>query len=148
MRPVLRRPSSVSTATTLDRHPKSLLQSRRFIRSSASSRSSAENGTGRAAGECSYEPMNVYECVHTDWGLYTLHHHMYGEQLLDSSPYDELQVRPSTIERPFQIYLTPRTTRIKRRRSNDTQVPLWTAENPPVLTNHPQNGAPARRGSV
>ena len=59
-------------------------------------------------------------------------------QLLDSLHCDEPQ-GPPTIERPFQIYLTYRTTRRKRRRSNDTQVPLQTAEKPPVLTNHPRN---------
>ena len=65
-------------------------------------------------------------------------------QRLDSSHCDELQARPPTIERPFQIYLTHRTTRLKRRRPNDTQVPLRTAENPPVLTNHPRFETPTR----
>ena len=62
-------------------------------------------------------------------GLYTLY-----TQLLDSLHCDELQARPPTIERPLQFYLTHRTTRLKRRRSNDIQVPPRTADNPPVLT--------------
>ena len=93
----------------------------------------------QGAGECSYEPMNVY--MPTE-GLYTLPHHMYhrrptphnSTQLLDSSHRDELQARPPTIERPFQIYLTHRTTRPRREGSNDIQVPLRTTENPPVFT--------------
>ena len=93
----------------------------------------------QGAGECSYEPLNVYTRT---GGLYTLHHHMYhrrptphkSTQLLDSSHRDELQALPLTIERPFQIYLTHRTTQPKRGSSNDVQVPLRTAKNPPVFT--------------
>ena len=61
---------------------------------------------------------------HADWG--TVHHMHYrrmtpqkSTQLLDSSHCNELQERLPTIERPFQIYLTHRTTLSKRRPSND-----------------------------
>ena len=87
--------------------------------------------------------MNVYTRT---GGLYTLHHHMdhrrtnphESTQLLDSSHCDELEARPPTIERLFQIYLTHRTTLLKRNRSSDTQVPLRTAENPPILQSPPK----------
>ena len=71
---------------------------------------------------------------HADRRTVHLHHHMYGERLLDSSHCDELQTRPPTIERPFQIYLTHRTTLPRRTLQRYTQVPLQTAKKLPVLT--------------
>ena len=111
-----------------------IYQCRIYIsRSSASSRSSADNGTYPGGGRVFHTRTR---------GLDTLYHQIHhrrttphrSTQLLGSPHYDELQARPPTIDRPFQIYLTHRTTLPKRIRSNDTQVPLRTARSHHVNT--------------
>jgi hypothetical protein len=76
--------------------------------------------SSRAAGECSWGGHTGIIPPHAPSSHDATQVESAGTQL---PPYRQLQARPSTIERPFQVYITQQTIQLKRRCPNNNTVP-------------------------
>jgi len=106
-----------------------------LTRGSASSRSSAENGTGETR-DCTTNtttrsivarPYTGPVCGHT------VPKELVAVAVAIAA---QLQTPPPSIERPFQVYLTQRTTQLKRRHSNSNTIPKCRSRPPTSARSH------------